>query len=254
MPSILDALRGRMQQRQFSAYDTIAAGARAVARGERYDVTAIEKALVDAGMSMAEFEAQVEQATKRAAWLVDFEQLATASNKAKKLEAAAEAERTKFEATRLAYFERANALDAELRQVSAIRDKARDARERLLDPRAVPGTVGEKYREAVAAAHAADVEVADAQRAVREQEERIKSEQGWIRQLNGEEEKEIHPSRVSYRDAAPPESPRLEEHIKALARAERRKAEAQATLLEAEKIAAQARKVVDALVPEALKA
>jgi hypothetical protein len=254
MPSILEALRGRMQQRQFNAFDTIAAAARAVARGERYDVAAIEKALADAGMSMADFETQVEKATKRAAWLIDFEQLANATAKAKKLEAAAEAERTKFEAIRQAYFERADALDAELRQVATVRDKARDARAQLLDPRGVPGTIGEKYREAVEAAHAADVEVADAQRAVREQAERIKAEQGWVEQLTGEGERQIQPSRISYRDPPRADSPGLEEHRNALARAERRKAEALAVLADAEKRAAQAQKVVDALVPEVLKA
>lgn len=254
MPSIIEALRGRMQQRQLNAEDTIAAGARAAARGERYDVAAIEKALVDAGKKMADFDAEVERAKKRAAWLASFEQLANASAKVKKFEAAAEAEKAKFEASRSAFFERAKAIDDELRQASATQERARDARQRLLDPREVPGALGDKYREAVAEAEDAEADVSKAQRALREVEERIKSEQAWIRQLSGEDEKEIRPLLIPRKSTSAAESPRMEEHRKALARAERRKAEAQQVLLEAEKRSVQARKVLDALVPEVLKA
>jgi chromosome segregation ATPase len=243
-----------MQQRLFNAEDTIAAGARAAVRGERYDVAAIEKALVDVGKTMADFDAEVERAKKRAAWLGHFEQLASASAKMRKLEAAAQAEKAKFEASRSAFFERAKAIDDELREVSAVQEKARDARQRLLDPREVPGTLGDRYREAVADAESADADVGNFQRALREVEERIKSEQAWIRQLSGEDEKEIRPLLIPRKSTSAAESPRMEEHRKALARAERRKAEAQEVLLEAEKRSVQARKVLDALVPEVLKA
>lgn len=255
MPTILEALRGRIQQRQCNAVDTIAAAARAAARGERHDVASIEKALLEAGMTMADFEAAVRKAGHRAAWLADFEQLASASAKAKKLEATAAAEKEKFEAARTAFLERANALDAELRHFTSICGKGRDARQRLLEPREVPGSIGERYRQAVEELDAANVAVGEAERALREHQERIKSEQGWIRQLSGEDEKEIHPSRISIRDKSPPaESPRLEEHRKALARAERRAADAKEQLFEAEKQAALATKALDALVPEVLKA
>jgi chromosome segregation ATPase len=254
MPTILEALRGRIQQRQLNALDTVAAGAKAAARGERYDVLSIEKALLEAGMTMADFEKAVERAGERATWLSDFEQLANASAKAKKLEASLEAERSRFEATRAAYFEKAQALESQLREVQAIRDRARAAHDRLLDPREVPGMAGEKYRRAVAEAEAANAELGQAERAVREQQEKIKSEQGWIQQLLGEDAKEINPSRISLRDENPRESPRLEEHRLALTRAERRKAEAEKVLAEAEKRAALARKAVDALVAEVLQA
>jgi chromosome segregation ATPase len=253
MPTILEALRGRIQQRQLNALDTVAAGAKAAARGERYDVPAIEKALLEAGMTMADFEAAVDQAGERAAWLADFEQLANASTKAKKLEASLETEQAKFEAFRTAYFEKAQALEAELRRVQTIRDKARQAHDRLLDPRGVPGTVGERYRKAAAEAHAADCQLEDAHRAVREQKEKIKSEQGWLEQLLGEQEQAIRPLPLVARKPAE-ESPRVEQHRLALARAERRKAEAEKVLAEAEKRATLAHKAVDALVAEVLQA
>jgi chromosome segregation ATPase len=254
VPTILEALRGRMQQRQGNAVDTIAAGARAAARGERHDVVALEKALLEVGMTMADFEEQVERAGRRAAWLADFDRLTSASAKKKKLEAAAEAERAKFEATRAAYFERASALDDELRAAATVCDKGREARQRLLDPREVPGTLGDKFRQATEEAHAAEVALEAARRAVREQRQRIKEEQDWIEQLLGEAAKEIHPARISLRDEPRRESPRLEEHRNALARAERRLAEAEPQLREAEKREALARRVVEGLEPEVLKA
>lgn len=253
MQTILEALRGRMHQRQANAADTISAGARAAARGERHDVAAIEKALLEVGITMADFEEQVERAGQRAAWLSDFDRLTSASAKKKKLEATSEAEQAKFEATRAAFFERASAIDEELRAVAALCEKGNEARQRLLDPREVPGTLGDKYRQATDEAHAAEVALEAARRAVREQVERIKSEQGWLEQLLGEGSKEIHPSRISLRDKSPQESPRIEEHRKALARAVRWLAEAEAQLREVEKKEAQARRVVEALVPEVLK-
>lgn len=255
MPTILEALRGRIQQRQFNALDTVAAGAKAAARGERYDVLSIEKALLEAGMTMADFEKAVERAGQRAAWLSDFEQLANASAKAKKLEASLEAERSRFEATRAAYFEKSQALESQLREVQTIHGKARAAHDRLLDPREVPGMVGERYRRAVAEAEAANVEQGQAERAVREQQEKIKSELGWIAQLKSEEEEMVRPSPLPLAALKPKdESPRMEQHRLALARADRRKAEAEKVLAEAEKRATLARKAVDALVAEVLQA
>lgn len=255
MPTILEALRGRIHQRQLNALDIVAAGAKAASRGERYDVLSIEKALLEAGMTMSDFEAAVDRASKRAAWLADFEQLASATTKAKRLEASLAAEQTKFEAIRTAYFEKAQALESQLRLAQAAKDKARDAHSSLLDPRGVPGTVGERYRQAVAKAEAADAEVAEARRAVRELQEKIKSELGWIAQIKGEEDALVRPSPLpSAAPKAAQESQRLEQHRLTLARAERRKAEADAALTQAEKRAALAHKAVDALVAEVLQA
>lgn len=255
MAAILEALRGRLQQRQLNAIDTIAAGAKAAAQGERYDVAAIENALVETGQTMAAFEEAVERASHRAAWLADFEKLANASTKVKKLEASLATEQARFEAARTAYFEKAAALEEQLRKAQATREKGRQAQDRLLEPRGVPGTIGERYRQAVAEADAAEAGLGDAQRAVREQLEKIKSEQAWIQQLLGEQEQQLRPSllRPSARDAQQ-EPPRLQDHRRALARAEKRKAEAEAELGKAEKRATLAHKAVDAMLAEVLQA
>lgn len=255
MPAILEALRGRMIQREANAIDTVVAGARAAVRGESFDVGSLEKALADTGKTMADFEEIVDQARQRRAWLADFDKLASVTSKVKKLEAAAAAEREKFEAAHAAFIERSNAIDSELAIYRTAKEKGEVARSGLLDPRAVPGTVGEKYREALAESDAAASAVERARREIREQSERVKSEEGWITQLTGEETQDIKPVRLLKGDhPAEAESFRLQDHRLALARAQRRKEAAEAELVEAEKAAAKARKALDAIIPEVLKA
>jgi hypothetical protein len=117
----------------------------------------------------------------------------------------------------------------------------------------VPGTTGEKYRQAVADADTADEVVAGVRRQLREDVARIRSEEEWIVQLTGENVKEISPF-PSLLAKPKDEGFKIEEHRNALARAKRRKAEAEGQLVEAEKAAAKAKKAVEALVPEVLKA
>lgn len=255
MPAILDALRGRIIQREATALDTVVAGARAAARGEAYDVGAIESALAEIGKSVADFEKMVEAARARITWLSDFDKLTSSLGKIRKLEAAAAAENEKFENVRSAYLERITAIDRELALYLAARDRGEEGRYQLLDPRHVPGTLGEKYREAKEKAQEADAAVERIAREIHEHAEREKSEEEWIEQLVGEERRTIGPDILARLRGAQPEEPlRLQEHRAALARAQRRKAEAEAALVEAQKAAAVARKAVDALVPEVLKA
>lgn len=255
MPALLDALRGRMKQRESNALDTITAGARAAARGESYDVAAIERALTELGKTTGDFEAAVEVARKRVAWLADFDKLAAATTRVSKLEASAAAEQAKFEAARRSFMEKAEALDADLATARKSRERGRDARSNLLDPRGVPGTIGDKYRAAVAEAEAAEATLGTAQRALREILARVKSEREWIAHLSGESVKELRPDRILTKSAEPRgENPKLEEHRLYLARALRRQAEAEAQLTEAEKAAAATARVVDALAGDVLKA
>jgi hypothetical protein len=258
MAAILDALRGRLAQREANAHDTIAAGARAAARGDAYDSGAIERAMLETGKTLADFERAVDVARKRSEWLADFDRLASATAKAKKLETAAALEQSKMEAARKAFLERAAAIDAELAILRTACEKGNAARGNLLDPREVPaGTVGDRYREAVIESEAAQSAVERAQRDVREQTARIRSEEQWIAQLTGDANgpKRIKPSVLPSLGPQPqPDEPhRVQEHRLALTRAQRRKAEAEAALIEAEKVAARCRKAVDALIPDVLK-
>lgn len=256
MVALLDALRGRMATREANALDAIAAGARAAARGDAYDAGAVEKAMADTGKTLADFEQAVEVASKRRAWLAEFDRLAAATTKVNKLEAAAAAEKQKMEAARAAFIERANAIDAELAVHRLACERGSAARSNLLDPRHVPGVVGDRYRAAVGEAESADAAVEAAQRAVKEQAERIKSAEGWIAQITNERAATVKPDRIltASNNPLPAEPQKLQEHRNALARAQRRKAEAEAALVEAEKVAARCRKAVEALVPEVIKA
>jgi predicted nucleic acid-binding Zn-ribbon protein len=256
MASLLDALRGRIKQRNENAIDTIASAARAAARGERSDPAAVEKAIHDTGMTMADFEDAVEQATRRKEWLANFDKLANAVAKIGKLEATAQAEQAKFEATRAAFLERAEAIDAELRKFRQVRDAGQLARDHLLDPRSVPGSIGKRYREAVAELESMQAEVDRARNALREQTARVKSEQEWVEQLSDEQSKTLKPDRLLTKGGQPDaaDSYRLQDHRNALTRAQRRKAEAEAQLTEAERNAARARRAVDELIQDVLNA
>jgi len=254
--TLIDTLLSRSRQRELAAVDVVAQAARAAATGKSYDVGAIEKALADTGQTPADFERAVDLARRRLAWLTDFERLAAANAKASKLEAAAAAEQTKFEAARRAFMERADAIDADLRTIRTVQDKGNQARGNLLDPRDVPGSVGERYREAFAESEAANGTVATAQRELRAAMERVKSETDWIKQLTGAAAKTVQPDRILAKspDAVAAESSQLQEHRKALARWERRKREAETVLTEAEKVAARAAAAVEALIADVLKA
>lgn len=259
MQQLLDALRTRLATRDMNAHDTIAAAARAAARGETFDAATLERAMADTGTTLNDFEEAVEVARKRVAWLADFDRLAAATAKVRKLETVAAAEKAKMEAARAAWLERASAIDAELAIHRTACDKGNAARGNLLDPRDVPaGTVGDRYRAAVDERQMADVAVEQARREVREQAARIKSEEEWIAQLTdgGSGPKVIRPSVLPSLGPHPQhgESQRLQEHRAALARAQRRKAEADAALVEAEKTAARAHKTVEAMIPDVLKA
>jgi len=242
-----------MKQRELNAIDTVADAARAAARGETYDVGVIESALIEARLSMDDFEKTVEVAGKRSAWLREFEKLATANNKLLKADAAIATEQAKFEEQRRAFMERANVLDAERAAAQSARDAGETARAKLLDPKLVPGTIGEKYRQAVDDSRAADQAVADVQQQIREINERMKSAEEWIVQLVGDSQKTIGPFTHLRRQNDGEESFKLQDHRNALARSQRQKAEADSQLAELQKVAGRAKKAVEALVPDVLK-
>ena len=254
MATLLESLRGRMKQRELNAIDTVAAAAKAAARGETYDVGAIETALVEARLSMDDFEKAVEIAGQRTRWLADFEKLATASNKVKKGEAAIAAEEARFEELRRAYVEKIQAIDADLAAARTAKDAGEQARGRLLEPKSVPGTVGDRYRAAVAEAEAAAEELNTATRDLREVNQRIKSEEEWIAQLLGEKAETLRPFLPIRRQEETPESFKVEDHRKALARAQRRKGEIEVALKTAEQAVARTKKAIEDLIPQVLKA
>jgi hypothetical protein len=257
MAAIIDALRGRMRQREATSVDTIAAAARAAARGESYDVTQIEAALVETRQTAADFEAAVDVARQRQTWLKQLEQLAAATSKADKLETAIQAEEEKLAEARRAAFARCDAMRAELAIHASRRDQGKDAREALLRPAGVPGTIGDQWRSAVEARDAAESQREDTQRQLREARNKFKSEEGWIEQIIGEADKSLKPSifdRLAGQKLHGDQANRVEQHTLALKRAQRRIEEAEAQLADDEKALTKAQRVVDDLAAQVVKA
>ena len=257
MAAILDALRGRMRQRESNAIDAIAAGARAAARGESYDVTAIEAALVETRQTATDFEAAIEVARQRQTWLKQFEQLAAAASKSDKLEAAIQAEEEKLAEARRAAFARCDAMRAELAIHANRRDQGRDARESLLRPAGVPGTIGDQWRSAVDARDTAEVQCGDTKRLLREARNVFKSEEGWITQIIGEADKSLKPSifdRLAGQKLYGDQANRVEQHALSLKRAQRRIAEFEEQLVNDEKTLTKTQKAVDDLAAQVVKA
>lgn len=255
MAALLDALRGRARQRDANAVDVIANAARAAAASKTYDVAALEQALHDKGMSIADFESAVALARQRAIWLSHFEQLNAASNRAAKIEAMIQAEENKLEEMRQAMIAKCGKLREELAVVETNRSAGQKARESLLTGSNVPGSIGQRYRDALDASHAAEVAADEARSAVREQAEKIGAAERWIASLTGDTNM-IKPDRQMTPGGkpTPAESRELQEHRTALARAQRRKSEADSVLADAEKAAAVARKAVETLIADVLKA
>lgn len=182
MAALLDALRSRSRQRDLNATDLIAEAARAAAAGKTYDVGALEGALDRSGMSVSEFERAVETARRRAVWLSQFDGLAAATARAKKLEAAVAAEEEKFDEQRQAFQKRVGKIRQELDVVLKNRDAGQAAKQELLNPSAVPGSIGDQYREAVAVRDAA-YEVQDGlRRKLREAQSRLRAYEGNVTQ------------------------------------------------------------------------
>lgn len=254
MASFLDVLRGRMAQRQSNAFDTLASAARAVAEGSNADSGAVESALVETRQTVAEFEALVETARKRVEWRKHFEQLASASTKAHKLEAkVASEEQHRAEVMRVSN-EKLEAYRDELRVVLTAKQKGEEAKARLIEPKAVPGSLGEIYRQAVEEHLRAEVEAERFRRERREASDRIKSEEGWLEQLKGSVSDKPTLLSGSTQWGSGETSGRVLEHELALKRWQRRAKKAEEALKQADATLAAAARVVEQLLPKVVAA
>jgi hypothetical protein len=243
-----------MAQRQSNAFDTLANAARAVADDKSADGGAVETALVEARQTVADFEALVDAARQRKQWRSQFEQLASASGKVQKLEAKLTVEEQhRLEVIR-ASDEKLQAIRQELKAATSARDKGQEAKSHLLDPRTVPGSIGEQYRQALEEQHAALVEAERCRRQLQECREGIKYEEGWVKQLKGSEDGQ--PTLLKTAPQWGSQSPRskLEEHEILVKRWQRRAAEAEEALKPAEAALAKADRAVEQLLPKVVAA
>jgi hypothetical protein len=239
MNGILEALRMRMVQRRETNAESLAAAARRIAAGETVDAASVESALVAEGRSVDDFEALVELARRRQLWHAARDKGPAATRERDKLQSELDAAKEAFEKSRLAWVERSGSLAARIRAFDVVVQAADDATAKLTDPANIPGITAERIRTA----DAAHVEAMDAvetiRRELREARSRVKTETEWV-QHKKDFGNNTHLST-------------LDDHKRALARAERRVSELEAALPPAEAAVAAALKTLDERRAAALK-
>ncbi len=255
MSTFLDVLRGRMQQRRINSAEVLAAAARDAAADKSIDVGAVEAALVQTGTTMADFEATVEKAKRRAEWRAEAEKLAVTSGKVSKLEARVTTEvEKKIELVRAAN-ERIEAAEQELATARRARDRAAAARDKLTQLDNLPSPVAEQYRQAIEAKEQAEAEVARINRELREVREKVAFEQRWIEQIKaGKQDRQSFPKASLPEWASDGFGGELTKHENSLKRAKRREAELLKELPAAERELAKAESGLEKMLPAVLAA
>ena len=191
---ITDVLRSRARSTEATALDTIAAAARAVASGGNGNVDAVEAALASIGKEPADFEAAVALARRRAEWLALVDKLPSAKSNLGKVESALQIEGEKFLAAQTTYAEKATVLRFELEEANAAIRDGTTARDRLLDPKNVPGGIAAEYAEAVAQARAAESARNNAEGQLKEIAGKLSSAADWVKRISGEAPEDIDPA------------------------------------------------------------
>lgn len=239
MVGILETLRGRMAARRETNAETLVAAARRIAAGESVDPGTVESALVAESKSVDDFEALCELARRRLTWHAARDKGPAAIIQRDKLNAELEAARESFERTRLAWVEKSGRLSSQLSAVVSIVQASDDATERLTNPANVPGVLAERIRTADAKHVETLDELETIRRELREARIRVKNEKEWC------EHKQSFNSNTHLST--------LDDHKKALARAERRVAELETALPTAEAAVAAALKTLEERRAAALK-
>ena len=191
---ITDVLRSRARSAEATALDTIAAAARAVASGGNGNVDAVEAALATIGKEPADFEAAVALARRRAEWLALVDKLPSAKSNLGKVESALQIEGEKFLAAQTTYAEKATVLRFEHEEANAAIRDGTTARDRLLDPKNVPGGIAAEYAEAVAQARAAESARNNAEGQLKEIAGKLSSAADWVKRISGEAPEDIDPA------------------------------------------------------------
>ena len=200
---ITDVLRSRARSAEATALDIIAAAARAVASGGTGNVDAVEAALATIGKEPADFEAAVALARRRAEWLALVDKLPSAKSNLGKVETALQIEGEKFLAAQTTYAEKATVLRFELDEANAAIRDGTTARDRLLDPKNVPGGIAAEYAEAVAQARAAESARHRAETQLGEIAGKLSAVVDSIKKLSGQEPEEIDPSKWKAPEGSP---------------------------------------------------
>jgi hypothetical protein len=194
--AVLDRIAGRVQKRRTSARERIEDAARRLAAGESIDEAGLEGAMFEAGLTVEEFRDLAVFYNDRRAKMDLVATLGNARKRLEKADAAIAAENARHAEATEQYRKRFLSLRAEADAAGADVERARSAREWLLDVAHCPPSIRDDYTAALDAEQAANVAVGDAEREVRRLREEIKSAEGWIEQLTGEASTEIVPREI----------------------------------------------------------
>jgi hypothetical protein len=166
-----------------------------------------------------------------------------------------EAERLKHDELRKAYLSRMAALEADEKAAAELVAKAQQARETLLVPSNVLGSVRQRYEEALAEKQEALVSAEKLRREQRDLRNRLREADRWIESITRSVENEIRPPVVvKHSPQLPPAVARqLEPHELDKRRIQRRTGELEPQLREAEERLDRAERAVVACELEILK-
>lgn len=255
MTAILELLGRQRQRRVGTAADTLAAAARDHAAGKSVDVESVDKALHEISMPPEHFGELCRIATIRRDAGAALEKLGTATTKQRRISDTMEAEQRKHEEIRKAYLDRMAALEAEKKLIDEIVAKAQAARETLLEPVNVLGSLRQRYEEALADRQQANEAVERLRRELREHQSKHKEAERWIASIAASVDREIRPVTLGSTTRALPDSVarQLEPHELAKKRNQRRIEETEPQLREAEDVLDRAERAVVAVELEILK-
>lgn len=200
MPGIFEALRGQIAKRQLAADDQVLEAARAAAADLAVDAVALEAAMFSSGTTLDQFEQLVELCRKRAGWLADLDGMKAAGSRQAKAEAALKAETDRFEEARRIALDKIAKLEREAAEARAAYDRAKAGRDNLLDPRNVPGGIGERYRATLDERDQAEGEVRRLRNAITRMRDEERAATQTIEELTKQDANTIKPDRVMYRN------------------------------------------------------
>jgi DNA repair exonuclease SbcCD ATPase subunit len=250
--AVLDRIAGRVQKRRTSARERIEEAARRLAAGETIDEAGLEGAMFEAGLTVDEFRNLAVFYNDRRAKLDLLATLGNARKRLEKADAAIDAENARHAEAVDQFRKRYASLRSEADAAGAEVERARAAREWLLELANCPPSIRDDYAAALDAEQAATVAVGNAERELRRLRDEIKSEEGWIAQFTGEAAGEIAPREIVI--STPKRQPlvaslqdKIDRHSQRKSRLEARLTEAEAALTAANKALAAAEAAVAAV-------
>lgn len=236
MAAILELLGRQRQKRVGDASDELAVAARQHAAGKSVDLAAVDRALAELGMPLEHFDELCRIAAVRRDAGAALEKLGSATTKQQRLDESMAAERHKFDEYRAGFVSRMTALEAQKAAVDAVVASGHTARQTLLVPSNVLGSLRTRYEETLAERQSSAEAVEQIQRELRQHRSKLAEAGRWIASIMQSVDREIQPTGLlkQAKQVPPSVARQLEPHELDIKRAQRRIDEAEAKLRDAE--------------------